>query len=598
MSWSPPSSSDPAVTHYVVHAGQGSCPVTVDAKARSAVMPVVRGQRMITPRVQAVNVLGYSSDAPVGRSVDVRGRASGDYANLQVLEFSDFHGALEDTDGTIGAATLVSAFERDRRAVPRTLTVSAGDNFGASPAISAQFDEIPTIEALNLMGLQVSTTGNHEHDRPLEHLRRMVDASDFDWVVSNYSTLAPLQTGKRKVRAFTVRDIDGVKVGVVGMNTEDTAAVTAPGNLSFGPSGRRTITISPKPGVVNRRIAAARAAGAEVVIAALHQGWQANVGGVPTGRLIEVTRGLRGADLAFGGHTHQTFTSIVGDTPVAQTRNSGQEYTRTQLCIDQRTGTVVGAATEVVTEAMLAGVVPDPKTAAMVQDYKDQVSAKLDRKIGVVDGTFPRGGVPPVERSGETALGDYVADALRAKYGTELALLTGGGIRDTFPARGYEPADPSLRRPSQGSSGPYDVTLGDALSLFPFTNSIMTTKVSGRNLWAALENGVSGYPSDGRFPQISGFRFAFDPARPVGQRIISVTTTDGRSIAADDTTYSLTTIDFLVNGGDDYRGRFSPESAVVRDVLADAFAAAVSADSAANGFVRIPALDGRITRVG
>jgi len=126
----------------------------------------------------------------------------------------------------------------------------------------------------------------------------------------------------------------------------------------------------------------------------------------------------------------------------------------------------------------------------------------------------------------------------------------------------------------------------------------MTTKVSGRNLWAALENGVSGYPSDGRFPQISGFRFAFDPARPVGQRIISVTTTDGRSIAADDTTYSLTTIDFRVNGGDDYRGRFSPESAVVRDVLADAFAAAVSADSAANGFVRIPALDGRITRVG
>ncbi len=194
-------------------------------------------------------------------------------------------------------------------------------------------------------------------------------------------------------------------------------------------------------------------------------------------------------------------------------------------------------------------------------------------------------------------LGDYVADALRAKYGTELALLTGGGIRDTFPARGYEPADPSLRRPSQGSNGPYDVTLGDALSLFPFSNSIMTTKVSGRNLWAALENGVSGYPSDGRFPQISGFRFAFDPTRPVGQRIISVTT-DGRSIAADDTTYSLTTIDFLVNGGDDYRGRFSPESAVVRDVLADAFAAAVSADSAANGYVRIPALDGRITRVG
>ncbi len=597
VTWSPPS-SDPAVTHYVVHAGQGSCPVTVDAKARSAVMPVVRGQRVITPKVQAVNALGYSSDAASRRSVDVRGRASSDYANLQVLEFSDFHGALEDTEGAIGAATLVSAFERDRRAVPRTLTLSAGDNFGASPAISAQFDEVPTIKALNLMGLQVSTTGNHEHDRPLGHLRAMVDASDFAWVVSNYSTLAPLQTGKRRVEPFTVLDVDGVKVGVVGMNTEDTAEVTAPGNLSFGPSGRRTITISPKAGVVNRRIAAARAAGAEVVIAALHQGWQANVAGAPTGRLIEVTRGLRGADVAYGGHTHQTFASIVGDTPVAQTRNSGQEYTRTQLCLDRRTGSVVGAATEVVTEAMLEGVAPDPRTAAMVQEYKDQVSAKLDRRIGIVDGVFPRGGIPPVERSGETALGDYVADSLRVKYGTDLALLTGGGIRDTFPARGYEPADPSLRRPSPDGSGPYDVTLGDALSVFPFTNSLMTTEVTGRNLWAALENGVSGYPSDGRFPQISGFRFSFDPTRPVGQRIISVTTADGRAIVADDTAYSLTTVDFLVNGGDDYLGLFSPATAVVRDVLADAFAAAVSADSKANGSVRIPALDGRITRVG
>jgi len=598
VTWSPPPSSDPAVTHYVVHAGQGSCPVTVDAKARSAVMPVVRGQRVITPKVQAVNALGYSSDAASRRSVDVRGRASSDYANLQVLEFSDFHGALEDTEGAIGAATLVSAFERDRRTVPRTVTVSAGDNFGASPAISAQFDEVPTIQALNLMGLQVSTTGNHEHDRPLAHLRAMVGASDFAWVVSNYSTLAPLQTGKRRVEPFTVLDIDGVKVGVVGMNTEDTAEVTAPGNLSFGPSGRRTITISPKTGSVNRRIAQARAAGAEVVIAALHQGWQANVAGAPTGRLIEVTRALRGADIAFGGHTHQTFTTIVGGTPVAQTRNSGQEYTRTQLCLDQRTGSVVGAATEVVTEAMLDGVAPDPRTAAMVEDYKNKVSAKLDRKIGIVDGIFPRGGIPPLERSGETALGDFVADSLRVKYGTDLALLTGGGIRDTFPARGYEPADPSLRRPSPDGSGPYDVTLGDALSVFPFNNSVVTTKVTGRNLWTALENGVSGYPSDGRFPQISGFRFVFDPAQPVGQRIVSVTTADGRAIAADDTTYSLTTVDFLVNGGDGYLGLFSPTTAVVRDVLADVFAAAVMAESKSNGLVRIPTLDGRITRVG
>lgn len=598
VAWTPPAGAGKAITHYVVHAGQGSCPVTVGAQATSAVMPVVQGQRRITPRVQAVNAAGYSPDAKAAGSVNVKGRANPNFTNLQVLEFSDFHGAIDDTAGTIGAAVLVSAFERDRKAVPRTVTISAGDNFGASPALSSQFDELPTIQALNLMGLQVSTTGNHEHDRPLAHLRQMIDASDFAWVVSNYSTLAPLRTGKKKLEPFTVLDAGGLKVGVVGMNTEDTNEVTPPGNLDYGPAGRKTITISPDVAGVNKRVKAARAAGADVVIAALHQGWQANVDGVPTGRLIEVTRELRGVDLAFGGHTHQSFASIVAGTPVAQTRNSGQEYTRTQVCIDRRTDSVVGASTQMVTEAMLAGVTPDPQTAALVKDYKDRLSAKLDRRIGTVDGTFIRGGIPPVERAGESALGDYIADALRARYGTDLAFLTGGGLRDSLPATGYEPQDTTLRRPSPGSSGPYDVTLGDALSVFPFNNSIATTTVTGRNLWAALENGVSGYPSDGRFPQVSGLRFTFDPNRPEGQRIVSVTTADGRPIAADDTRYTVTTLDFLVDGGDGYEGFFSPTTAEIRDSLGDTFVDIISSDTARNTVVRVPILDGRITRVG
>ncbi|HAN72746.1 MAG TPA: bifunctional metallophosphatase/5'-nucleotidase, partial [Actinobacteria bacterium] len=109
VAWTPPSDAGSAITHYVVHAGQGSCPVTVGADATSAVMPVVQGQRRITPRVQAVNAAGYSPDAKAAGSVNVKGRANRDFTNLQVLEFSDFHGAVDDTAGTIGAATLVSA---------------------------------------------------------------------------------------------------------------------------------------------------------------------------------------------------------------------------------------------------------------------------------------------------------------------------------------------------------------------------------------------------------------------------------------------------------------------------------------------------------
>lgn len=598
VSWDAPAVSSPPVSHYVVHAGQGSCPVRVPGSATSAVMPVVAGQKRVRPQVQAVNALGYSADGVSADAVNVRGKANPRYQNLQVLEFSDFHGAVEDGGPSIGAALLASAFKRDRAAVPATVIVSAGDQFGASPVLSAQFDELPTVQSLNLMGLDVATTGNHEHDKPLTHLRSMIEASEFPWVVSNYSTLKPLNFGGSKVEPFTIVDAGGVKVGVVGMNTEDTADVTPAGNLSFGRGGSKTIVISPKVRPVNRAAAAARAAGADVVVAALHQGWNANVGSEPTGRLVDVARELRGVDLAFGGHTHQTFASVVDGLPVAQTRNAGIEYSRTQVCLDAVSGKVVGSSMEFVTEEDLVGLKPDRRTARLIEDYKQKLGARLDEQIGVVDGVFPRGGNPPVERSGETAMGTYVAEAMRSKYGTDIGFITGGGIRDTFPAAGYEPLNKDLRRPGGFASGPYDVTLGDALAVFPFNNSTVTSTVTGKNLWAALENGVSQYSGGGRFPQVAGIRFSFDPSRPVGQRIVSVTTADGRPIAADDTVYTIATLDFLVDGGDDYKGYFTPVSAVVRDVLVDVLVEAVRADTAKSGSVRLPAADGRITKVG
>jgi 5'-nucleotidase len=596
VTWSSPAAADPAIEGFVVTGGIGSCPVTVPATATSAVLPVMPGQKQLVPQVQAFNELGYSA---VG-AADVVSTAGADpsrrYRNLQILEFSDLHGAIEKTSSNIGAAALASAFASDRSTVVRTLTVSAGDNIGAAPAISTQFEEIPTIEAMNLMGVDVSTFGNHEHDRDVSHLRSVIQASDFEWVVSNYSDLSPLTVGDKQAKPFTIVDLAGVKVGVVGMNTEQTKEQVFPGNLTFG---TRTIEISPWTKKVQEQADAAKAAGADLVVALLHQGWSANVGTEPVGRLVDVTRRLEGVAATFGGHSHQTYAAVVDGTPVAMTRNSGQEYTRTQLCFDAQEGEVVGASVDYVTKASLGSKAPeDAAVAAMIAGYKAQLNSKLDVKIGSVSSVFPRGGTPAVERSGQTPLGDLAADALRARYGTDFAFVNGGGIRDTFPARGYSPADTTLRRPGATGSGPYDVTLGDALTVFPFGNSAATTVISGANLWAALENGVSNYPNDGRFPQVSGLRFTFDTSRPVGQRIVSVTKADGTPIPRDTTTYTVSTLDFLVNGGDGYGTLFSPAAARIRDLYVDVFVDAIKADAAAGRITAPPAADGRIVKVG
>ena len=615
VKWTPGAAVEPGVTGHVVSAGPGSCPIFVPVGNRSIItMPVVEGQPAGTPVVQAVNAYGFSKPAASSKSYTAAQLATVALTTnkaVQVLQLSDLHGAIEGT--SFGAALLTSNWAADRTANAATISLSSGDNIGAAPPISTEFEELPTIEALNLAKLDVSVFGNHEHDRNIDHVNKIIGASEFQWVVSNYNAgaLDVLKSGTKQAKNYTIINRGGVKIGVVGSNTPETIEQVFPGNLDYKDASGATKTITINPGVagVNAAIIEAKAAGADLVIALLHQGWSENADGIAKGQMNTLASQIKGAAAIYGGHSHQTFASVikpsarVAPTVLGQTRNAGVEYTRTQICL--RNGTVVGQSIQHVLRAASATIntsvastvsTADVATAAMVKKYKDQLSAKLDVKIGQVSATFPRGGSPAVERSGETPMGSYIADLMRAKYKTDFAIQNGGGIRDTFPAKTYVPAATGLVRTG---AGPLDVTLGDAFTVFPFGNQIATTVVTGANLWKALENGVGGnYPSDGRFPQISGFKYSFDASKPVGSRIVEVTRLDGTAIAKDSKEYTLTTLDFLIYGGDGYVNVFSPSQAKVQGALLDVFVDALKADMAAKKVTQVPAVDGRIKKVG
>ena len=616
VKWTPGANVAPGVTGYVVSAGAGSCPIFVPARNSNVVtMPVVDGQPGGTPVVQAVNAYGFSKPAASNKSytaAQLATVASSLNKAVQVLQLSDLHGAIE-VGGSFGAALLTSNWNADRAANKATIAVSSGDNIGAAPPISTEFEELPTIESLNAAKLDVSVFGNHEHDRNIDHLNKMIGASDFQWVVSNYSAgaLDVLKSGSKQAKNYTIIERGGVKIGVVGSNTPETIEQVFPGNLDYkdASGAKKTIVIAPGVAGINSAIAEAKAAGADVVIAVIHQGWLENADGVSKGLFNELAAQIKGAAAIYGGHSHQTYASVipgssrVAPTVLGQVRNAGVEYTRTQICM--KSGKVVGQSIQHVLKAAAptinTGVVStvttqDAAAAAMVKKYKDQLSAKLDVKIGKVSGVFPRGGSPAVERSGETPMGNYIADLMRAKYKTDFAIQNGGGIRDTFPAKTYVPAATGLVRTG---TGPLDVTLGDAFTVFPFGNQIATTVVTGANLWKALENGVGGnYPGDGRFPQISGFKFSFDASKPVGSRIVEVTKLDGTAVAKDSKEYTLTTLDFVIYGGDGYVNVFTPAQAKVQGALLDVFVDALKADMAAGKVTQVPATDGRIKKVG
>ena len=617
VKWTPATNVTPEIRGYVVSAGAGSCPIYVPAQNHSVVtMPVVVGQPAGTPIVQAINAYGFSKPGTSKQSftaAQLSSVATSSNRSVQILQFSDFHGAIE-TGNSFGTSLFIPNFTADRAAAAATFTVASGDNIGAAPPISTEFEELPTIESMNLMKVDASSFGNHEHDRSLAHVQKVIGASDFQWVVANYPTesLAALKSGDKAAKPYTIINRGGIKLGIVGANTPETLEQVFPGNLDYINASGKKVTIEINPGVVgiNGAIADAKEAGAEIVVVVIHQGWTENSDGVAKGLFNSLSAQIKGAAAIYGGHSHQTFSTLIpssgrGQAPVllGQVRNSGVEYTRSQICI--KNGKIVGSSLQHVLKAAAptinTGVVstvttPDAAGAALVKKYKDQLTGKLDVKIGQVSGLFPRGGTPAVERSGENPMGNYIADLLRAKYKTDFAISNGGGIRDTFPAKNYIPANTALVRTG---TGPLDVTLGDALTVYPFGNQVATTVVTGTNLWAALENGVGGnYPGDGRFPQISGFKFTFDSSKPLGARIVTVTKNDGTPIAKDSTEYTLTTLDFIIYGGDGYLNVFSPAKAKVKGALLDVFVDALKADMAAGKVTQVPVLDGRVKKVG
>jgi len=588
--WSKVSGS-PKISHYIVSGGVNSCPVIVSGSATSAVMPTLSKSAM-TVTVQAVNEYGISATKAAEAAVTPESVTRQPLKSVQLLQLSDFHGQVE-ANRTFGAGLLALNFEAERANNAATFTVSSGDNFGAAPPISSQFAEVPTVKAMNLMKFDVSSFGNHEFDRPLSHLRQMIRFSEFEWVASNLSSLRGLNAGGDKAATnYTIINRGGVKVGFIGATTKDTPDQVMPGNLDFTVGGKKyTIAFTDNANTINRSARAARAAGADMVVALLHEGWNNNAAGKATGPLITFAKSLS-VDVVYGAHSHQTYSSVFNGKLTAMVKNAGAEYNRTQVCVNTATNKVLGASNEVITTAnapVKTGA--DAAVTSMIDGYKKTLNAKMDVKVGRVNIVTPIGGTPPVQRSEEHAFGNWSADVVRAKYGTDFALVNGGGIRSTFPASTYSPADKTLVR--SGDKGPYDIVLGDVYTIQPFGNVFSTIEVTGAQLWAALENGVSNYPSDGRWPHVSGMKVTVDVTEAKGSRVVSMADLSGKAIPKDGTKYTLALTDFVAKGGDGYN-MFDVAKLNVRDLDADVLVVALRADAAA-GKVTEMKLDGRFT---
>ncbi|MFO1055715.1 MAG: 5'-nucleotidase C-terminal domain-containing protein [Dongiaceae bacterium] len=429
-------------------------------------------------------------------------------SRITFLQFNDFY-ELRPKAGLGGAAELATLLDRERAAHPGAVTVVSGD-FLSPSILSGATKGAPMIDIFNAMGVDLVVAGNHEFDFGLPVTDERIGQSRFAWVASNLHDLAgkPLPGTQPQL----IREIGGVKVGFLGLTTPETETAS---------SGGAELRIEPPIEAARRAVSALQAAGAQLIVAITHQ-------------TIEEDRALAAAvpeiRLILGGHEHIPITWYERGTLIQKSGTDGQFLAVVELEVEG------SGAKMVVTPSwrMIANrsTPPEPKVAALVGRYTDQLDAVLKVEIG--RSTVALDSRTEVVREQESSMGDLVADALRAALGADVALTNGGGLRGNTVLPAGAP-----------------ITRGTILAELPFGNLAMLVELSGAELKAALENGVSqaGTPA-GRFPQVSGLAFRYDPKRRPGDRVTTVTV--GGKPLDPAARYRLATNDFMVKGGDGY----------------------------------------------
>jgi 2',3'-cyclic-nucleotide 2'-phosphodiesterase (5'-nucleotidase family) len=413
--------------------------------------------------------------------------------------------------GRGGFARLAAIVKAERaRGVPM-LFCHAGDTF--SPSLMSGFDQGEHIVMLtNMIKPDVFVPGNHEFDFGKDvYLKRMSEAN-FPFFGANMRNGdgSPIP-GMKDAEIFT---LGPVRIGVVGLALAGTPTMSQPGDIKFA---NELETLRAQAGKL-------RQAGADILVAVAHTDREVD-NAIVRSRLV---------DVLLTGHDHDLAIGFDGKTVMVESSEEGNFVTAIDFTV-QATGE--GKDRKVSWSPSFrvhdsSTVDPDPEVGAAVKKLEDALSKELDVVVGTSVGELDSRSA--IVRSQEAAIGNLIADAVKASTGADVAILNGGGIR----ANKQYPAGVALTR-------------RDILSELPFGNSTAMTEISGADLRAALENGVSQLENRaGRFPQVSGLKIEVDGRAPAGSRIVAVTVNGEPLDPA--RRYKAATNNFMLAGGDGY----------------------------------------------
>lgn len=442
--------------------------------------------------------------------------ASGEVQEIILLHTNDLHGYLlpfvVDGETRGGFARLASVVRAYRHEYPdQVLWLDAGDAWHGSNLANFTVGR-SVVDVLNVAGLDIMVLGNHEFNFTQQDVLDRVSEAAFTVLAGN---VVVAETGETFLPATTLVDVGGVAVGILGLVSPDTPTLSHPRNSE----GLEFLD----PIVAARSLAAQLANDVDLVIAVTHIGLEYD-------RLL--AEAVPEIDVIVSGHSHTQLDEpeVVAGTLIVQAFEWGKYLGVLHLVVDAEgivdyDGYLVPITAEIPEE---------PAVAAAIAEWQAHLDARLNAAIGETLVDLDADAV----RIRESNLGNLMADLMREHIGADIAFINSGAIRRSIPA------------------GP--ITFGDIYEVHPFHNTIVGLELTGEQILAALENSVLHYPeTSGRFLQVSGLSYAFDPNKPPGERVISVRIhsatdhPDGEPLRLD-RVYRVALPDFIAVGGDDY----------------------------------------------
>lgn len=458
--------------------------------------------------------------------------------------------------GVANIARYMAFIEELKADDPDALFLGNGDDLAPS-VLASVFGGEHMVEALNASPLDVNTLGNHEFDFGPDNLRDRIEQSDFPWVSAN---VRDMDTGEPfaadlGVERFTTREIEGVTVGITGLGPENMASVTTLGD--------QTVQI-PAIEAMTEVVPEMRAAGVDLVVVTSHQCG-------PDARALAAA--VDGIDVITGDHCAEVLDEpeVINDTILSF---AGDEFDFIgELTLSVLDGDIADHSFTLHDPTW--GITPDAEIQAIVDFWEGELDDALGEVIGFRENDWNV--VAASVRSGETGFANYIVDAMRESVDADVGITNGGGIRS-----------------DQVYPGGEDITLRDVQAILPFGNTVVKLGVTGATILDALEHGVAAGTPQGRFPQVSGMSYVWNPDAEVGSRIVSATI--GGEALDPDATYTLATNDFMLGGGDGY-GMFADGEVLVPPEEAQPMLDAVIARIESDVTVTV-ATDGRISQAG